>query len=143
MIDYRVLAPLHESLSKKYASEPFDAILDTIGIQSLYVNSPSYLKPDGVFVNVGAMEGFLSSISSLAKNLIWPRFLGGTPRKYIMQQTNPDAHTMQYLIKLVEDGKLVVVVDRVFEMEDALLVRHVECALLPAHGVVELLADHS
>jgi threonine dehydrogenase-like Zn-dependent dehydrogenase len=108
VIDYRVLAPLHEHLSKTYASEPFDAILDTMGISALYVNSPSYLRPDGVFVNVGVMEGMVSGISSAAKNSIWPQFLGGTPRRYIFQQTNPIPETMPYLIKLVEEGKLVV-----------------------------------
>jgi NADPH:quinone reductase-like Zn-dependent oxidoreductase len=113
-----------------YASEPFDAILDTMGIQALYVNSPSYLRADGIFVNVGAMEGMLSMISSNWKNLIWPRFLGGTPRKYIFQQTNPVGDTMRYLTKLVEEGKLIVVIDRVFEMEDALQVSYVACGLL-------------
>jgi NADPH:quinone reductase-like Zn-dependent oxidoreductase len=130
VIDYRALAPLHESLSKMYASDPFDAILDTMGIHSVYVNSPSYLKVDGTFVNVGAMEGLMTGILSAAKNMIWPRFLGGTPRKYIFQQTNPDADTMQYLIKLIEEGKLKVVVDKVFDMEDALLASHNERAML-------------
>jgi NADPH:quinone reductase-like Zn-dependent oxidoreductase len=130
VIDYRVHTPLHEYLSEKYASEPFDTILDTMGIQVLYVNSPSYLKADGIFVNIGAMEGILSSISSAGKNLLWPRFLGGTPRNYVFQQTNPVADTMQYLIKLVEEGKLNVVIDRVFEMEEALQVGHIRCGLL-------------
>src|ERR1700712_5784233 len=102
-----------------------------MGIQALYVNSPSYLKADGIFVNIGVMEGMLSGISSVGKNLIWPQFLGGTPRKYIFQQTNPVPEPMSYMIKLVEEGKLIVPIDRVFEMEDALQVSHTGHELLP------------
>jgi NADPH:quinone reductase-like Zn-dependent oxidoreductase len=105
-----------------YSSEPFDAILDTIGVQALYNNSPAYLKPDGPFVNVGGMEGIGTTLWSGAKNLLWPQFLGGTPRKYIFQQTNPTQERSKYLVRLVEEGKLKVVIDQVFEMEDALQV---------------------
>jgi hypothetical protein len=73
-----------------------------------------------VFVNVGAMEGLISTLWAAAKYSLWPRILGGTPRTYIFQQTNPDQETMQYLFKLVEERKLSVVVDQVFEMENAL-----------------------
>jgi NADPH:quinone reductase-like Zn-dependent oxidoreductase len=120
VIDYRGHSPLHAYLSDKYSSKPFDAILDTIGVHELYINCPAYLKQDGVFVNVGAMEGISSGLWSAAKNSLWPQILGGTPRKYILQQTNPDKQTMQYLSKLVEERKLSVVVDQVFEMENAL-----------------------
>jgi NADPH:quinone reductase-like Zn-dependent oxidoreductase len=122
VIDYRVQAPLHSYLSKTYGSEPFDAILDTIGTQLLFDESPAYLKPNGKFINVGAMEGLVTGIWSMAKNTLWPRLLGGTPRSYTFQQTNPVQETMQYLIKLVEEEKLIVVIDKVFQMEDALQV---------------------
>jgi len=104
----------------KYGSEPFDAILDTIGTQLLFENSPAFLKPNGHFINVGAMEGMATGIWSMAKNTLWPRLLGGTPRIYTFQQTNPDQKTIQYLIRLVEEEKLIVIIDKVFEMEDAL-----------------------
>jgi NADPH:quinone reductase-like Zn-dependent oxidoreductase len=111
---------LHAYLSDKHSSKPFDSVLDTIGIHDLYVNCPAYLKQDGVFVNIGAMEGLVSTLWAAAKYSLWPRILGGTPRTYIFQQTNPDQQTMQYLSKLVEEKKLSVVVDQVFEMENAL-----------------------
>jgi NADPH:quinone reductase-like Zn-dependent oxidoreductase len=122
VIDYRVHSPLTAYLGEQYSSEPFDAILDTIGIQKLYTESAAYLKPDGIFVNVGAMEGIMSFLCSTTKNLLVPKFLGGTPRKFILQQTNPNPERLQYLVRLVEEGKLKVVIDTVFEMEDALKV---------------------
>lgn len=122
MIDYRVQAPLHDYLSKNYGSEPFDTILDTIGTQLLFEKSPAFLKPNGKFINVGAMEGFGTGLWSMAKNTLWPRLLGGIPRSYTFQQTNPDQKTMHYLTRLVEEGKLIVIIDNVFEMEDALQV---------------------
>ncbi len=61
-------APLHGYLAKKYGSEPFDAILDTVGTQALFDNSPAFLKPDGKFVNVGAMEGLATGVWSIVKN---------------------------------------------------------------------------
>ncbi|KAF2671476.1 NAD(P)-binding protein [Microthyrium microscopicum] len=120
VIDYRVHAPLHTYLSEKYGSEPFDVILDTIGTDELFQNSPGFLKADGKFVNVGAMEGIVKGLWCAAKNSLWPRLLGGTPRTYIFQQTNPDQKTRQYLAKLIEEDKLIVAVDKVYEMEDAL-----------------------
>jgi NADPH:quinone reductase-like Zn-dependent oxidoreductase len=93
-----------------------------MGVQMLYSNSPAYLKPDGPFINIGAMEGIGTTLWSGAKNMICPQFLGGTPRKYIFQQTNPTQDRLRYLVRLVEEKKLKVIIDQVFEMEDALKV---------------------
>jgi NADPH:quinone reductase-like Zn-dependent oxidoreductase len=88
----------------------------------LFEKSPAFLKPNGKFINVGAMEGFGTGLWSMAKNTLWPRLLGGTPRSYTFQQTNPDQNTMHYLTRLVQEGKLIVIIDNIFEMEDALQV---------------------
>jgi NADPH:quinone reductase-like Zn-dependent oxidoreductase len=125
-----VHSPLSTYLAEKYSSEPFDAILDCVGIQKVYTDSPSYLKKDGLFVNVGAMEGLGAFIKSSAKNMLVPVFLGGTPRKYVFQQTNPTRERLQYLVGLVKEGKLSVIVDQVFEMEDALQVSTIITPLL-------------
>jgi NADPH:quinone reductase-like Zn-dependent oxidoreductase len=92
----------------------------------LYDNSPAYLKPDGPFINVGGMEGIGAALWSGAKNTFWPQFLGGTPREYIFQQTNPEQNRLKYLIRLVEEEKLKVIIDQVFNMEDAIQVSSVD-----------------
>jgi Zinc-binding dehydrogenase len=89
----------------------------------LYDNSPAYLKPGGPFINVGVMEGAVTSLWATAKNYFWPQFLGGTPRKYMFQQTNPTQERLKYLVQLVEDGKLKVIIDQVYDMQDGLKVR--------------------
>jgi hypothetical protein len=71
------------------------------------------------------MEGTLNLLYSVAKNVLWPQFVGGTPRKYAFQQTNPTRERMIYLVRLVEEGKLKVVIDQVYQMNDGLQVRAV------------------
>ena len=134
VIDYRAHTLLHKYLHGKYGSEPFDAILDAMGTQLLFDNSPGFLQPNGKYINIGAMEGLAAGVWSMAKNSLWPRLLGGTPRSYTVQQTNPDKNGMLYLIRLVEEGKLVVVIDSVFEMEDALQVSNL--SLSENHSVI-------
>ena len=120
VVDYRANAPLHVYLAKEYSQQPFDVILDTIGIQALFVNSPAYLKPEGLHVNVGAYEGHLRTLLLWSMNVWLPKLLGGIPRKYIMFSTPPNKERLELLAKMVEEGKLKGVVDGPFEMEDAL-----------------------
>ena len=77
----------------------------------MYVNSPAYLTPDGMMINIGSMEFF---------NTWWPTWLGGVPRRYIMFTTPPSKDDAVVLVKLVEEGKLKISVDSVFSMEDAI-----------------------
>lgn len=78
------------------------------------------MKEEGVFVNVGAMEGMGKWLWATAVNRWWPVFLGGTPRKFVFQQTNIDQEGREELLRLVKEGKLKRVLDSVFEMEDVL-----------------------
>ncbi|UKZ70627.1 uncharacterized protein TrAtP1_011601 [Trichoderma atroviride] len=43
--------PAH--LAQTFHTNPFDAIIDTLGHQSLYANSPAYLAPSGTYSSVG------------------------------------------------------------------------------------------
>ncbi|ERF69271.1 hypothetical protein EPUS_03975 [Endocarpon pusillum Z07020] len=120
VIDYRAMAPLPDHLARTYSDRPFDVILDTVGTQALYERSPSYLKPNGVYINVGALEGFMWSLWCWAKNTLWPTILGGTPRRYIMFSTVPNGKSAEKLADMVETGKVRVVVDSVFGMDEVL-----------------------
>ncbi|KAJ5636030.1 uncharacterized protein N7484_009343 [Penicillium longicatenatum] len=73
VIDYRQHDPLHEYLAKEHAESRFDAIVDTVGIQELYSNSPRYLREGGRFVNIGAMQVQSANGSLLA--FAWGMFL--------------------------------------------------------------------
>lgn len=111
-------------LAERYGGDgdrgKLDAVLDCVGTQILYERSPEFLKEEGVFVNVGAMEGMGKWLWATTVNLWWPVFLGGTPRKFVFQQTNIDQEGREELLRLVKEGKLKRVLDSVFEMEDVL-----------------------
>ncbi|KAF2177320.1 NAD(P)-binding protein [Zopfia rhizophila CBS 207.26] len=121
VIDYRSNIPVFAHLARHYASQKFDAILDTVGIQSLYESSPSYLKPCGLYVNVGAYEGGMLWITWCAlKNLFLPTWLGGTPRKWIFFATEPTYEAAEQLLKYLKEGKVRPVVGSEFEFEEVL-----------------------
>ncbi|OJD35339.1 nad-p-binding protein [Diplodia corticola] len=112
-------------LAAEYGGEgdggKFDAVLDCVGTQVLFERSPGFLKEGGVFVSVGAMEGMAATLFwNVPVNYWWPRALGGTPRKYIFQQTPMTTERREELIKLVQEGKLKKAVDNVFDMENVL-----------------------
>lgn len=95
-------------------------MLDCVGLQALYVNSPAYLKPDGMVINIGAMEGSGAILKNWIVNTWWPTWLGGVPRRYVMFSTPISKDDAVVLVKLVEEGKLKISVDSVFSMEDAI-----------------------
>jgi NADPH:quinone reductase-like Zn-dependent oxidoreductase len=53
-------------------------------------------------------------------NSYLPTWLGGVPRRYIMFSTPPNRDDALYLVGLIEEGRLRIPVDSVFDMEDAL-----------------------
>ncbi|KAK3307783.1 uncharacterized protein B0T15DRAFT_508315 [Chaetomium strumarium] len=119
-IDYRKHDPLPAYLAQHYSDKPFDFILDCVGSQALFVQSPAYLKPEGAVINIGALEGFARTAFSVLSNYWLPTWLGGVPRRYIMFSTPPRRDDAVHLTRLVEEGRLRIPVDSVFEMEDAL-----------------------
>jgi NADPH:quinone reductase-like Zn-dependent oxidoreductase len=98
--------------------EQFDSILDCAGIQALYSNSPAYLKPLGPVVNVGAFEGVFKTLGNWFVNTWCPIWLGGVPRRYIMFSTPPTVDSATYTARLIEEGKIRILIDSVWDMED-------------------------
>lgn len=121
VVDYRAHPVLHEYLAETFGDDPFDFILDTVGVQSLYVNSPSYLKRDGVYENVGDFENRILLTSWYRfTNLWWPTILGGTPRRYVTFGGDFYKDICQELEALVAEGKLNATVDREVAFEEAI-----------------------
>ena len=52
-----------------------------------------------------------------------PVLLGGVPRQYRMHNAFPSQEKIQRVVKMAEEGKLNVLVDSVWKMEDAIKVR--------------------
>ncbi|PLB44114.1 NAD(P)-binding protein [Aspergillus steynii IBT 23096] len=120
-VDYRRHDPLPAYLAEHYGDRPFDFILDCVGTQALFANSPAYLKPDGALVNIGVLEGILGMTVNILLNTLLPTWLGGVPRRYIMFSSPPVRDDIVYLTRLVEEGRLRIPVDSVHDMEDGLL----------------------
>ncbi|KAJ7730244.1 hypothetical protein DFH07DRAFT_756368 [Mycena maculata] len=120
LVDYRANDPLPAYLAKTYGAQPFEYIFDTIGTQALFVHCPPYLTPDGKLVNVGNFEGPGIAIWRAMLNTYLPRIFGGVPRRYVFASTTPNGDKAAGLARMVEEGRLRVVVDEVFEFEDAL-----------------------
>ncbi|KAJ5961135.1 Polyketide synthase enoylreductase [Penicillium vulpinum] len=119
-IDYRKHEPLPAYLAHQYGDKPFDFVLDCVGTQALFVNSPAYLKPKGAFINIGVLEGmFVTSCNALLNSWL-PTWLGGVQRRFIMFSTPPARDDAVYLARLIEEGRLRIPVDSVFEMKDAI-----------------------
>ncbi|CZR68487.1 uncharacterized protein PAC_18386 [Phialocephala subalpina] len=121
-IDYRASQPLHKFLVDNYGLQQFDIIFDTVGSQDLFEHSPRYLKPDGVYVNVGGV-GISTALSLWRwfKNSAHPGLLGGIPRKFIMFNTVPTKQRGEKIAALAAEKSIDILVDSTFKLEDALL----------------------
>lgn len=94
-------------------------MLDCVGTQALFVNSPAYLKAEGAVVNIGVFEGVCVTVRNVLFNSWLPSWLGGVPRRYIMFSTPMARDDAVYLARLIEEGHLRISIDSVFDMEDA------------------------
>ncbi|KAJ5155501.1 hypothetical protein N7492_008304 [Penicillium capsulatum] len=118
-MDYRKHDQLPAYLAEQYGSQSFDFVLDCVGTQALFAQSPAYLKPDGAVVNIGMLEGWFTAARNVLLNTWRPVWLGGVPRRYIAFSTPPSRDDAVYMARLVEEGRVRIPVDSVFDMEDA------------------------
>jgi NADPH:quinone reductase-like Zn-dependent oxidoreductase len=121
IVDYRKNAPIQEYFKTNNSDEKqkFDHILDTIRSQPLYEHSASYLKPSGLYINIGASGTQLEQIFARFKNGWVPTWLGGTPRKWVGMGLMPAGKLQRQVCKWVEEGIIKEVpVDSELAFED-------------------------
>lgn len=130
MIDYK--QDVGADLAHVYGNHKFDLIIDTLGMQSLYTQSPAYLAHDKLYICLGALSVSRGShffwnmakfLRTLAVNYYWPQKLWGTPRQYMFMSAYPDELKMGRVRDLVEKGVLKAVVDSVWDLKDIVKVR--------------------
>ncbi|KAM0265399.1 hypothetical protein ACHAQJ_000241 [Trichoderma viride] len=111
------------ALEKSYSASQFDAILDAVGSRELFRRCPKYLKPEGLFINVGdgdAQTGRLGLILRTLQNVLQPTILGGVPRRYITFSAPLNGQNAAHLGNLASKGKMLVLIDSTFSLEDAI-----------------------
>ncbi|KIW62267.1 hypothetical protein PV04_10459 [Phialophora macrospora] len=124
VIDHRTQIPVHKLLAEKYCGDKFDTIIDAYGVQSLFDNCAAFLKESGSYVTVGiAFEHYtygsmLVAVSRMLRNVLWPRLLGGTPRRYVQVTSACTFDGLQKLKELCEEGKLKVPIDSIWDFND-------------------------
>lgn len=126
MIDYHQTSSVPSALAEAYCARPFDAILDVVGSQDLFKESPKYLKQTGVFINVGDGNGEARQaiiLLRILKNILQPVFLGGVPRRFVTFSAPLSGLNAEHLANLAKTGKLRVFIDSTFSFEDVLNVR--------------------
>lgn len=69
-------------------------------------------------INIGFLEGVLATTCNVLVNRFLPTCLGGVPRRYITFSTPPTRDAAVYMAKLVEEGRVRIPVDSVYDMED-------------------------
>ncbi|KAH7125895.1 zinc alcohol dehydrogenase [Dactylonectria macrodidyma] len=115
VIDYTAHKSLYTHLSTSYKDEPFDAIIDCVGDQTLFKKSPGYLKSEGKFLCIAG--GPLSGITLK----ILPVMLGGTSRTYMQVMNSPSGSNAREVASWVEKGMIKeVTIDSTFDMTDAI-----------------------
>ncbi|CAK1356238.1 unnamed protein product [Cercospora beticola] len=103
----------------KSADKPFDMILDNVGVPTnLYRISHEFLTSKGTYVQVGNGMDF-SAFRVLLGNMFLPSFLGGGKRKYVFAVTKPNREDLQQLATWVQEGKIRVIVDSVYDFGSA------------------------
>lgn len=69
-------------------------------------------------VNVGAFEGIWKTTLNWFTNTWCPTWLGGVPRRYTMFSTSLSKDAATYMARLVDEGKVRILIDSVWDMED-------------------------
>jgi NADPH:quinone reductase-like Zn-dependent oxidoreductase len=137
VVDYKAEGPVQAYFEKNNQEQPFDYILDTIRNQSLYESSPKYLKPNGLYVNIGAHGTQWDQWTTRLKNSFLPTWLGGTPRKWLGLGLLPSGERQRMVCKWVAEGFVKEVpIDSEVAFED---VRQVSPITIPSNSTANML----
>ncbi|KAJ3477780.1 hypothetical protein NLG97_g8749 [Lecanicillium saksenae] len=128
VIDYTKHDNLPAYLKDVFGSKPFDTIIDTLGHQSLYLGSPNYLVPGGVYSSAGikppnfSVPNFLRAVWQMKLNEWWPvsTWLGGVGRLWRgVSMMEPTLEDRKRIVGMLGSGDVRVVRDSVWKFEDA------------------------
>lgn len=108
---------MHGYLADSYASEPLDLIIDCVGDDTLFTDSPAYLQPKGRFIEI--VPGRTQGIYPFIMNQLRPVIFGGTPRQYKILGLAPSGKFAHELAQWIEDGLVKeILIDSEYAMKD-------------------------
>ncbi|KPM37116.1 hypothetical protein AK830_g9448 [Neonectria ditissima] len=128
VIDYTQHNPLSAHLTTRFSTSPFNAIIDTLGHQALYLASPAYLVPAGAYSSVGIkpptffVPDFLRAVVQMKLNEWWPvsRWLGGVGRRWCgVSMMAPTLEDRQAVVDMLAAGDVRLVRDSVWSFGQA------------------------
>ncbi|CAM1507874.1 Fc.00g047220.m01.CDS01 [Cosmosporella sp. VM-42] len=127
VIDYTQQENLPNHLTTLFSDNPFNAIIDTLGHQSIYLASPNYLIPTGIYSSVGikppdfSFLNFLRAVIQMMLNEWWPvsPWLFGVGRRWMgVAMMAPTLEDRERVVGMLGRGEVRIVRDSVWEFGD-------------------------
>lgn len=116
VIDYKTTDVYEELVAR---GQIFDLVVDNAGTPlNLYKDSANFLKPEGIFEQVGGPMSF-SGTATVVSNMLLPSFLGGGKRPYHFFVAKNSHDDLAEIGRLMKEGKIRAIIDSTFEYEDA------------------------
>lgn len=98
----------------------FDLLLDNVSQPyDLYKASDRFLREKAHCVQVAAADDSLRGVWSMVTRWLWPRFLGGGKHRWHLLMVKNNVDELVQIGEWVREGKLKVIIDSVYEFEDA------------------------
>ncbi|CAM0142213.1 unnamed protein product [Umbelopsis sp. WA50703] len=117
VIDYRTTDVVDQL---KQGGPRYDLIVDNVGnsISELFSACSDVLVPEGKFVCVAVKPNF-STLKTIAKGKLLPRFLGGTTHKLIIYATRNNHEDLVQIVQWIAEKGLRSIIDSTFKFENA------------------------
>jgi NADPH:quinone reductase-like Zn-dependent oxidoreductase len=121
IINYRETDVLRELKSNsKDTGKLYDHVIENVAdISRLFEDAHYYLKPGGTFVQVAATTDSIAGVWSMAKRALWPAWLGGSNRKWVLLLAENKIEDLRKIAEWVESGELKISIDSKYGFEQA------------------------
>lgn len=105
---------------KQGTTDRFDLVIDNVGHDvNLHRKSEGFVKDDGHFLLIAAMDEDFSGVWSMFQSWLQPRWLGGTKVRWSFTITYQNEAIIEEIRGWVAKAKLKIIVDEEFSFNDA------------------------
>jgi NADPH:quinone reductase-like Zn-dependent oxidoreductase len=108
------------SATLKERGQVFDLLVDNVSRpHDLYKAADYFLRPNAPFVQVAAPDDSLTGALSMLPRWLLPTFLGGGQHPWRLLLVQDSVEELVRIGQWVREGKIKVILDSVFDFEDA------------------------